>query len=177
MDVQPRGIVATYRAADAVEVGHIAQSLCQPPGYIIMADTTEVQFLSLAEPLRANEWPTWDEARFFCDAFELRWQRLANGQFTLLLLTEACKYVPSHWERWPERWHAVEHEGHDALRLWGKRQASVPQWVEVRIPRLLSYPVPLSQESVSLRWIEYYDAQGTPRLSRLKGVSDATHHA
>jgi len=178
MDVQqPRGIIATYRALDAAEVACIAQSLFQTQGHVMMAHTTDVQFLRLANLQLDTELLKWDEGRFFCDKLEMRWRRLTDGQFSLLILTENEAYVPSNWELLSQSWHAIDHGAQNALRLWGKRQETVAQWVEVRIPRLLSYPVSASQPSVNVSWIEYRDEQGAPRLMRLKGVSDADNGA
>jgi hypothetical protein len=174
MDVErPRGIIAYHTAADAAAVERIARPLFGEQGHAIIAHTTDVQFLHLAEFQIATQLPQWDEGRLFGEHLELRWRRLADGQYTLLLLTERQQYVPQDWEWLTESWRPVEHCPKDALRLWGKRQEHMPKWVEVRIPRLLSYPVPDTQPSVRLSWIEYRDEQGTPRLMRLKGVSDA----
>lgn len=77
--------------------------------------------------------PMWPEGRLFGAHGELRWERLPNDAYHLVLLTEAGAVLPPGY---PEdtRLDLVQDDHDEHVLLWGERSSG--KWAEERIPHL-----------------------------------------
>lgn len=143
-----------------------------------IADGVRLEALDLRTDFRA-----WAKGRIFCADFELRWEKLETDYAAILI--GAAPPVPGF----------VEADELDLARavvqvrsciLWGLRiedndlaAAGVARagrgepYLELRIPRVLRYPVPGVKRRTALRVCEYMDGStGAVLHYRLAGVEE-----
>ena len=119
----------------------------------------------------------WHQGRAFGPEKEVRWCRLEGGCFRVNVLTEADGWSPpgDGWEHPPRSFDSVRDR---TILLWGemgKEEQQPPEWIEVRIPRPLHYPLsnvrfPQGKEEDALRRVVIrgydYAVEGVPVLTR-----------
>lgn len=122
----------------------------------------------------ATPFDTWERGRVFDAQQELKWERYPVGFHAVY-----CGVQP------PAGWTGVdlhtEQRRDCTYYLWGTRvpdadrallgvAPEAPVFVELQIPRLLVYPVPLQQRRVQIRIAEFYAANGQLCYARWCGI-------
>ncbi len=135
------------------------------------------------EKLAAAPFQEWERGRVFCQAFELRWEKL-DGAFQIVYVgpdTALPGFTPAALD--------LSHaklEPH-AYFMWGSRvpvdrldevgaqaQPGLELFIEFQTPRLLRYPVPSQAGRVKLQVVEYHDpASGCRLYYRFCGLEEA----
>lgn len=130
-----------------------------PLEYILQESAASITFERFATP--GEDWLPWDKGRAFGLEVEVRWQRIANEQFHLLVLSEV-RQEPLVKDGWRER--VMQAEGGDKIYLWGRHLAYLigaedwdgpDEWVEASIPRPLRYPLRERKEFASIEAVRY----------------------
>jgi hypothetical protein len=85
----------------------------------------------------------WDEGRVFSKRVEVRWRKLGDDLYQVMVLAEEDIGLKRFGlESDGLEWRAVKREGmRSGIYLWGRYREEFGRWVETRIPRQFSYPV------------------------------------
>ena len=168
------GFVVCCIASEAQAVAEAVAKCVGDDAYVIISRADDVQFRRLDSVDLQTELTSWEEGRAFSTEAELRWRRTMDNTFSLLLLTEDSGRIPANWQHLGENWTTqLHHKDEENIRVWGDRKVG-SSWAEARIPRMLDYPVGEDVKSFRLSWLEYWDGNGAPRLTRLRGIEHAT---
>jgi len=108
---------------------------------------------------------TWPAGRLFSPRAEVRWSAI-GGSFRYTFSTEGG--LPElDWELVDGNWTVRDRE---EFMLWGSKTVGGGVWVEIRIPRLLEYPVDGLSRDVAVVVGCRYIKEGVSRLVRLMEV-------
>lgn len=165
------GYVFSKTASPAV----LRALLTEPPArldYIMQESSSDIafgRFTALGE-----DWEPWDCGCAFGRDLEVRWQRLDEGMFQLLVLSETPQPTLEDWPR-PR---VMEAEPGGKVYLWGRERsfltgarqpAGTPEWVQASIPRKLCYPLDERSEFAFIEAMNYRQG-GMIVLSRFCGL-------
>jgi len=142
MATHDRGYIFVQQA---VSLEALQQLLTLELPWAYVATWKDAQIVSCVPDLPQH----WPQGRAFGPTLEVRWEQVGAG-FTVEMLTEQEKppLASDAWQR-----ESPEIDGCHArlLLLWGERgrgASSPTEWIEIRIPRALSYPIePTASES------------------------------
>ena len=126
----------------------------------------------------------WERGRIFCDTFELRWEKLDGAFQTIYVGADVA--LPGFAPADELDLSATQPQTHSYL-LWGKHlpddqlhdigeseQPNSQVFIELRVPRVLRYPVSDRSQRVEIKVCEYIDpTSGTVlyyRFQRLEEV-------
>jgi hypothetical protein len=135
----------------------------------------------------ATDFAAWERGRIFCEAFELRWEKV-DGAFHLVYAgapVELDHFRPAEVTLTPEE---DEGERDGAYHLWGKRVAAdkldlvgaeeedgYAPFVEGKVSRVLYYPVSPAdhKQRIKLTVREYVDPEdGRVIYYRFRGIEE-----
>ncbi|NNJ12849.1 hypothetical protein EKD04_021210 [Chloroflexales bacterium ZM16-3] len=124
----------------------------------------------------ATPFDAWERGRIFDDAQELKWERLSNDFHVVY-----CGATPpGALTAAPV---AVSNSADPSYFLWGQSvrpddradlgiDPDDPAYIELRIPRVLRYPLPLTARRACVQVHELFGADGTLCYARWAGVSE-----
>ena len=143
----------------------IVSELTYPPETLMILERVPTSFLSDAERKNSiclrkynpdENFETWERGRIFHNDFELRWEK-HNADFVIVYIGESKTLTLPHIKL------LSGVESHDvSYYLWGERMTadtlkSIDQpdaenlFLELQIPRLLSYPVSNQQDKLRVK--------------------------
>lgn len=110
------------------------------------------------------EFNLWERGRIFCEAFELRWEKM-DGQFHVVLCGEPLPI--ENFSTVKEINLSEIKQRHQAYYLWGKKltkdelvlvgsPSTEHVFLEMQIPRILKYPVSSQAQRVRVKVCEYF---------------------
>jgi hypothetical protein len=149
--------------------------LTKPPArldYIMQESASDIEFSRFTVPCEG--WQPWETGRAFGREAEVRWQRLENGEFQLLVLSELPQPALENWPRPRVR----EAEAGGKIFLWGRERSFLtgatqptapPEWVQASIPRPLRYPLNDRKEFAYFEVVHYRQG-GMIMLTRFCGL-------
>lgn len=149
--------------------------LTEPPArldYIMQESSSDIAFDRFTVP--NEDWKPWDSGRAFGRDLEVRWQRLDNAMFQLLVLSEMPQPALGDWPN-PR---VMEAETGGKVYLWGRERsfltgarqpAGRPEWVQASIPRKLHYPLDDRREFAFIETVNYRQG-GMTVLTRFCGL-------
>jgi len=143
-----------------------------------VANGVRFEILDLQTPFQQ-----WERGRLFCSSFELRWEKM-DGQFQTVLVGEAPILVDFAPAIEPDL-DAADQQVQEYL-LWGRRvaesevailgaehQSDSQVFLEMRVPRILYYPVSDNARQARLVVREYSDrSTGHLLYYRFTGVEE-----
>ncbi len=91
----------------------------------------------------------WPQGRAFGRNREVRWQRQSDGLYNVMVLTEETEYRPTG-TGWTQVAPDIDGSLERQLLLWGeltRNSESSLEWIELRIPQALHYPVEVDRNS------------------------------
>jgi len=119
----------------------------------------------------------WPHGRIFDETAELKWEK-EGGQFHVVYcgsfappagmqpaVNEAIKHEDSSYYLWGSR---IKNEDRADLGL----QSDEAVFAELKIPRILRYPVSTKAERVKLKVREFYNAEGALIFTRFVGLEE-----
>mgnify|MGYP001421728928 CR=1 FL=1 len=112
----------------------------------------------------------WQKGWVFAQDFEVRWEKEDNCWHLRYIGPE--REMDDSWQSFTGIEKAKE--SRSLLYLWGTRDAE-NEWVEQRIPRILSYPVAgeKSKNHIALEQVEYRDRETNELLlTRFAGIRE-----
>lgn len=130
-----RGHIFVQQTTPLETVQHLL-SLELPWAYV--ASSADAQIVCCAPDLPQR----WPQGRAFGPLLEVRWQRVA-GEFIVEVLTEQ-EIPPLPEGAWQQASPEIDGCYERQLLLWGERGAGASsslEWIEIRIPRVLTYPI------------------------------------
>jgi hypothetical protein len=151
---------AYNKTATPVEVRSL---LSDPPAsldYILQESASDIAFTHFSTP--ESDWFPWDRGRAFGEQIEVRWQKLQENQFQLLILTEVQQDSLTQ-NGWPEP-RKMEVEDGGKVYLWGRHRSFLEgskgtraphEWVQASIPRTLCYPLASGKEFAYIETVTY----------------------
>jgi hypothetical protein len=176
-----RGYVYFGLIGDAVQVGNrLADWFADDERAYLAAFRANKRRLDWFEPGGAEVLVAeWDEGRVFSARREARWRK-ERGSYALWLLAEEGNLPAdldglSAVEVGSEGWQAVERTvPTQGTYLWGQYKVQEEGWVEVRLPRLLRYPVGderrVEDAFVRVGHLDYQAPNGAVQFMRLTEV-------
>lgn len=133
------GYVYTRPKADQITLQGVIQRLQTELAYMVQTRIEDIAFNVLPNNHLSN---FWTEGRAFGLKAEIRWQKVGPQEYNLIVLSEKKRNLGDGWtsQTYQVR---VRKPGGGPLRvyLWGTWQPAMNGWGEVRIPRLLPYPI------------------------------------
>jgi hypothetical protein len=151
---------AYSKTATPVEVRSL---LIDPPAlldYILQESASDINFDRFfhLEP----DWSPWDKGRAFGEQIEVRWQKIQENVFQLLILSEVQQDSLIQ-NGWPEP-RKMQAEDGGKVYLWGRHRSFLEggegnraphEWVQASIPRSLRYPLNERKEFAYIETVTY----------------------
>jgi len=158
--------------ANRQALAEIVHRLCPPPAYLLRERIDNLALEELApdwvDQVMIDRTVVWAEGRVFGLQCEVRWLRVDDDAYQVMLLTEQSpRGGPGGGWAEPVEYQVAEQQAF----LWGDWDEDIRAYWQTSIPRTLAWPI-CGQEGVpyaALQTVEYL-RDGITVLARLRGI-------